>query len=109
MSRNWFHEVFVAVDQTVNAVFAGYSDESISARSYRLGSKAKARDAWDQWRIVWVIADLLFIWQDMVIQYKTGFAPTQGHCERAYRSEWLRLQLPPEYRDDPRSPEEFKQ
>mgnify|MGYP000393791139 CR=1 FL=1 len=63
-----------------------------------LGNKAKARGAWDQWRVTWVIADVLFIWQDMAIQYRTGFAPAAGHCERAYQSELDRLQLPPEYR-----------
>lgn len=98
MSRSWGHEVFVAIDQVVNAVLGGYSDESISARSFRLGSKAKRLGRWDQWRITWVIADVLFIWQDMAIQYRTGFAPAAGHCERAYQSELDRLQLPPEYR-----------
>lgn len=98
MSRLWIHEVGVAVDQVINAILGGYADETISARSYRLGSKAKSRDAWDQWRIVWVIADALFIWQDMLIQYRTGSMPEQGHCERAYNSERARLGLPPEYR-----------
>jgi hypothetical protein len=98
MSRSWGHEVFVAVDQVVNAILGGYSDESISARSFRLGSKAKARGTWDQWRVVWVIADWLFLWQDAWIQYRTGFRPARGHCERAYHSEIDRLQLPPEYR-----------
>jgi hypothetical protein len=98
MSRSWGHEVFVAVDQTVNAILGGYSDESISARSFRLGSKAKSRSEWDQWRVSWVIVDWLFLWQDMLIQYRTGSAPSMGHCERAYRSEVDRLQLPPEYR-----------
>ena len=51
MSRSWGHEVFVAVDQVINAIFGGYSDESISARSYRLGSKAWRLDRWDQWRV----------------------------------------------------------
>lgn len=108
MSRSWLHEVGCSLDQVVNAICGGFADETISARSFRLGSKAKARDAWDQWRVVWVIADWLFLYQDFAIQRKTGFRPAQGHCERAYRAEWLRLQLPPEYRDDPRIPEEFK-
>lgn len=99
MSRSWGHEVFVAVDQVINAILGGYSDESISARSYRLGSKAWRLDRWDQWRVMWVIADWLFLWQDMWIQYRTGFAPSIGHCERAYQSEVKRLQLPPEYRE----------
>lgn len=105
MSRSWGHEVFVAVDQTVNAILGGYSDESISARSFRLGSKAKSRSEWDQWRVSWVIVDWLFLWQDAWIQHQTGFRPERGHCERAYRSEVERLQLPPEYRKAaPRDP-----
>lgn len=48
MSRSWGHEVFCALDQVVNAVLGGYADETISARSFRLGSKAMARGAWDQ-------------------------------------------------------------
>ena len=108
MSRNWLHEVGCAVDQVFNAVFAGYADETISARSFRLGDKDKRNDTWGRWRVMWVVVDLLFIYQDMLIQRRTGFRPAQGHCERAYQSEWLRMQLPPEYRDDPRIPDEFK-
>jgi hypothetical protein len=78
-----FHEVFVAVDQVVNAVLGGYSDESISARSFRLGSKAKARGAWDQWRITWVIADWLFLWRTLA-----GLWTDCGqHLVGAYHSE----------------------
>jgi hypothetical protein len=98
MSRSWGHEVFVSVDQVINAVFGGFADETISARSFRLGNKAKARGAWDQWRVTWVIADALFVWQDWWIKYRTGLWPALGHCERAYHSEIDRLQLPPEYR-----------
>lgn len=98
MSRSLGHELFVAVDQLINAICGGFADETISARSFRLGSKAKAAGKWDQWRVVWVIADVLFIWQDMAIQYRTGAMPSRGHCERSYHSEIERLQLPPEYR-----------
>ena len=40
--RNWLHEVLVAIDQVVNAILGGWSDESISARSYRLGARDDA-------------------------------------------------------------------
>lgn len=99
MARKWGHEVFVALDQLVNAVLAGYADETISARSYRLGSKAARLGRWDQWRVSWVIVDAMFIWQDWLIQIGTGYKPTIGHCQRAYQSEVQRLQLPPEYRE----------
>lgn len=98
MSRSWGHEVFVAVDQVVNAVLGGYSDESISARSYRLGSRAVRAGKWDQWRVSWAVVDALFLWQDILLQHKTGRMPERGHCERSYYAEIDRLQLPPEYR-----------
>ena len=96
--RVWLHQLGVAVDQVVNAFFGGYADETISARSYRLGSKAKARGVWDRWRVVWAVADALFIYQDMMIQYRTGVAPDKGHCQRAYEAEKARMGMPPEYR-----------
>jgi hypothetical protein len=61
MSRSWGHEVFVAVDQLINAILGGWSDESISARSFRLGSRASRLDQWDQWRVMWVLVDFLFL------------------------------------------------
>lgn len=108
MSRNWFKQNALAFDQQLNSLLAGYADETLSARSFRLGDRDKRNDTWGRWRVMWVVVDLLFIYQDMLIQRKTGFRPAQGHCERAYQSEWLRMQLPPEYRDDPRIPDEFK-
>ena len=98
MSRSWGHEVFVSVDQVVNAIFGGYADETISARAFRLGNRAKRLDLWDQWRVCWVIADFLFLPQDMWLQYRDGFRPSRGHCERAYHAEIDRMQLPAEYR-----------
>ena len=99
MSRSWGHEVFVAVDQLINAaLFAGWADETISARCYRLGVKAKRAGLWDQWRIGWVSVDVLFCWQDAWLRYRTGVWPDAGHCERACRAEYARTQLPPEYR-----------
>lgn len=97
--RSWGHEVFVALDQVVNAVLGGWSDETLSARSFRLGSKAEDADAWDQWRVAWHIIDALFVWQDLLIKYRTGLSPIRRHCERAYFAEVKRLQLPPEYRE----------
>lgn len=98
MSRSWGHEVFVSADQVLNAFLGGYADETISARSFRLGSRAKRLERWDQWRVTWVIADFLFLPQDMLIQARTGFRPVRGHCERAYHAEIDRMQLPAEYR-----------
>ena len=98
MGHSWIGEVLVAIDQVVNALLAGYADETISARSFRLGNRASRLDRWDQWRITWVIVDILFMPQDWLIQARTGGAPSRGHCERAYYAEIDRLQLPAEYR-----------
>ena len=46
-----------------------------------------------------MIADWLFLWQDAWLRYRTGAWPVPGHCERAYRAELDRLQLPPSYRE----------
>lgn len=98
MSRSWGHEVFVAVDQVVNAILAGYADETISARSYRLGRRDSDAGVWGRWRVSWVVVDVLFYWQDAYLRVSTGRWPVKGHCERAYDQEFSRLQLPPEYR-----------
>jgi len=99
MGKSWGHEVFCAVDQVLNAVLFGYADETISARSYRLGLRDLKDQTWGRWRIAWKVIDVLFIWQDMWLQYINGFHPGIGHCERAYQSEKKRLQLPVEYRE----------
>ena len=37
MKRIWAHQGFVAVDQLVNAILAGWADETISARAGAIG------------------------------------------------------------------------
>jgi hypothetical protein len=71
-------EVAVAVDQLMNAIFGGYSDETISARSWRL------RECRPYCYLRPVI-DKLFFWQP-------------DHCRASYEAERLRSQLPVEYR-----------
>jgi hypothetical protein len=71
-------EVLVAVDQLANAILGGYSDETMSARCWRL----REQQPYARLRLV---IDWLFFWQP-------------NHCESAYKSERLRSQLPAEYR-----------
>lgn len=85
MGRNWFHEVFVGIDQFINAVLAGYADETLSARSYRLGQRDEMRGRRGRWWYAWRAIDVLFFWQ-------------AEHCKRAYDNEYARTGLPPEYR-----------
>ena len=98
MKRVWGREVLIAVDQLANAILSGYADETISARSYRLGRRDSDASLWGRWRISWVMIDVLFYWQDAYLRVSTGRWPVKWHCERAYDQEVNRLQLPPEYR-----------
>lgn len=79
-------QVFIAVDQLVNAVIPpwggtlSYADETLSARSYRA-----YRDGKMFGKLTMPVINLLFIWQGA------------GHCERAWRAELTRKCLPAEY------------
>jgi hypothetical protein len=99
MKRVWAHQVFVALDQLANAILAGWADETISARSFRLGHRDKKAGRWGRWRVMWVLVDWLFWPQDLWLSIRDGVWPQIGHCERAYISEHDRLGLPPEYRE----------
>lgn len=101
MKRIWAHQVFVALDQLVNAILAGWADETISARSFRLGRKDEVAGVWGRWRVAWMLVDWLFWPQDLWIALRDHKWPTIRHCERAYVSEMDRLGLPPEYRNKP--------
>lgn len=76
---NYLIQVLVSVDQLVNALFGGWADESISSRAWRLRDTSRF---WSGMRIL--VDTLLFI--------------QTNHCLKAYESEQLRLQEPPELR-----------
>lgn len=70
--------VLIAVDQLVNALLAGWPDETLSSRAWR----------WEQGGVrAWPrrIIDRLFFWE-------------QDHCYQSYISEREGRQLPPEFR-----------
>lgn len=71
-------QVLIALDQLANALLAGYADETLSARAYRL-----SRDRGRHWprRLI----DALFFWDE-------------NHCEQAHLSELLRRHLPRQHR-----------
>lgn len=69
----------LALDQQFNALLGGWADETLSARSYRLGCESVF------WRLVSKFIDVLFF-----------FDPY--HCHTSYEAERLRSHLPPEYR-----------
>ena len=70
-------QILIALDQLANTILAGYADETLSARAYRL-----SRDRSRHWprRVI----DALFFWD-------------KNHCEKSYRSERLRRHLPFDY------------
>lgn len=70
--------VLIAADQLVNALLAGWPDETLSGRAWRW-----ERDGVRSWprRVI----DRLFFWE-------------QDHCYQSYISEREGRQLPPELR-----------
>lgn len=88
--RNWLRQVFIALDQLVNALFNGWADETMSAHAHRLHRDGKPW-GWLRW-----LYDVLFVWQSWRLD----------HCRRAYESEQARLHSPPEHRSSQAAPEE---
>jgi hypothetical protein len=78
--KTYFINLLIALDQLANAVYGGYPDETLSARSYR-------EKRWSMG-----IIDLLFFWQ-------TDGAGKRNHCEQCYKYEKERMDLAPEYRN----------
>ena len=74
----YWKKVFIAVDQLVNAVLAGWPDETMSSRAWRWEQDGVR--AWPR-RLI----DRLFFWE-------------QNHCLESYQSERESRQLPPELR-----------
>lgn len=72
-------QIAVALDQLVNTLFAGFADETLSSRAYRLSVERNRH--WPK-RII----DLLFFFQ-------------KEHCKTAYESEQERAHLPPSMRE----------
>lgn len=72
-------QVLIAFDQLINAIFGGWADETISARSYRLSATKR------RWYVAMRVIDCLFFFE-------------ADHCKNSYNSEKQRTQLPAEYR-----------
>lgn len=71
-------QIILAVDQFINTLFAGYADESLSSRAWRLYLERNRKWAYK-------LINLLFFWQ-------------KDHCKVAYESELERMHLPPSMR-----------
>lgn len=80
----WMRQVALAVDQLLNSILGGWSDETISARAWRL-HRGKRR-----WAALRLLIDGVFTLMGQ-----------RNHCQDAYISERQRLHLPPEVRRPP--------
>lgn len=63
-------QVLISIDQVFNALLAGYADETLSARSYRMSKETNKK----RWKFMRRFIDTLFFWQ-------------KEHCLQAYLSE----------------------
>lgn len=68
----------IALDQAINALFWGYADETISARTYRMSQRSK------YWLILRKIIDTIFFFD-------------KNHCYTSWVAEYEKHQLPEEY------------
>ncbi len=71
--------LLIALDQLVNVLLAGWPDETLSSRAYRMDGRKR------RWTMARRMIDGLFFWQP-------------DHCRHAFESERLRRHLPPEAR-----------
>jgi hypothetical protein len=78
------HHLFIALDQVVTALFAGYPDETVSSYLFRLDARGKLAG-----RIFRPIVD--WVWRLVFRQ--------EDHCFAAYESERARYHLPPMMRE----------
>lgn len=77
---SWVRAVLIAVDQLLNAVFAGWPDETLSSRAYRCGVLDQTPKL--RWVVARWVIDAIFFWQ-------------KEHCMLAYQSELTRRHSPP--------------
>lgn len=79
----YFKSVLIALDQLINAILRGWSDETLSSRFWRWHMSGKR-----SWPCK--IVDTIFFWD------RDG---EKRHCELSFISEKERLQAPPESRN----------
>lgn len=76
---NYFKNIFIAVDQLVNAILFGSPDETLGARFYRLEQTNHLIG-----KLVRPILDFIFFWD-------------KNHCKILFEKEVLNEQLPKDY------------
>ena len=78
-------QVLIALDQLVNVLFGGYADETMSSRAYRMSERHDTGVFGWRWRVCATVINFLF--------------RDPEHCFKAYQSERIGKQLPPEFRE----------
>lgn len=77
----WLEQNLIAIDQLLNTLLCfGWADETMSSVAYRMEQQGNHKHG-----VLRKTIDLLFWFQ-------------KDHCRKAYESERLRLQAPPETR-----------
>lgn len=80
--KTYLFNVLVSFDQCVNVVFLnGYPDETLSSRFYR----------WNR--------DGIHKYPMIILDKIAAILGDKNHCYESYKSEELRRQLPPEFRN----------
>ena len=80
MLPHYLKQNLLALDQLGNTLIGGYADETLSSRAYRA---SRHTGHW-RWRVCASIINFLF--------------RDPEHCFKAYKSERIGKQLPPEFR-----------
>lgn len=99
VTRSWAHQVFIAADQLLNAILAGWADETLSARAFRLGHLDERLGLPAGWWLAWKAIDWLFTPQDWLVKHRGEWTGAR-HCERAFYAEKDMKQNAPEYRPE---------
>lgn len=76
----YLKNLLIALDQLLNAIFAGWPDETMSSRAYR-----------------WDVAGVRS-WPRKVIDFIADICQDSNHCYESFRSERIGRQQPPELR-----------
>ncbi|WP_193617873.1 MULTISPECIES: hypothetical protein [Neisseria] len=81
--KTYLKNIAIAADQSINAVFGGYPDETMSSRIYRKERAANRGEASKYWKWLRVAVDKLFFLQ-------------KNHCEKAHLREQQKAHFPAE-------------
>ena len=79
--KAYFKNLAIAADQTINAVFGGYPDETLSSRLYRKDNNAQSGKASKCWTYARITVDRLLFWQ-------------KSHCHASYLREKDKAHFP---------------